>query len=232
VITAVGMGEYNTMNRLGPRGEIQFLAGSADAPAEVVLAPAARVVGRVTTRFPSIKVGGLKVAMQGSHGHHGIWAETKTDAEGRFEFTGLAEGTANIFLTDHPNDGPWTYRAAADTGLRPGRTAEVVIELIRGVQVEGKVVDARNANPVAGVGVGVYGPMRPTSGAAIIRAETDKDGRYRFRLPPGQTNFYICGPFPAEYGQQTDGGQTVAIPEGERDFTVPAIKIRADPLKP
>ena len=72
------------------------------------------------TRFRSIKVDGLKVGMQGSHGQHGIWAETKTDAEGRFEFTGLAEGTANIFLTDHPNDGPWTYRAAADTRLAAG----------------------------------------------------------------------------------------------------------------
>ena len=50
--------------------------------------------------------------------------------------------------------------------------------------------------------------------------------------PPFKPNFYICGPFPAEYGQQPDGGQTVAIPKGKRDFTVPAIKIRADPLKP
>jgi hypothetical protein len=237
VVTAAGMGEYNTMNRLGPNLEFQLLAGSAAAPAEVVLAPAARVIGRVMTRFRSIKVDGLKVAMQGSHGHLGIWGETKTDAEGRFEFTGLVEGTANIFLMDHPNDGLWTYRAAADTGLRPGRTAEVVIELIRGVQVEGKVVDARNGNPVAGVGVGVYGPMRPRSGAAIISAKTDKDGRYRFRLPPGQTYFYICGPVPAEYGQQPDGGHTVEIPAGTRDFTVPAIEVRPrrrshEPIEP
>jgi hypothetical protein len=106
--------------------------------------------------------------MQGSHGHHGIWAETKTDAEGRFEFTGLSKGTANIFLTDHSNDGPRTYRAVAGTALLPGRSAEVAIEPIRGVQVEGKVVDARSGNPVPEVGVGVYGPMRPRSGAAII----------------------------------------------------------------
>ena len=99
------------------------------------------------TRFSSVKVRGLHVAIQGSHGSHGIWAETRTDAEGRLEFTGLGEGTANIFLTDHPNDGPWTYRAAADTELRPGQTAEVAIELIRGVQVEGKVVDAGTAIP-------------------------------------------------------------------------------------
>jgi hypothetical protein len=231
VITAVGMGEYNTMNRLGPRGEIQFLAGSADAPAEVVLAPAARVVGRVITRFPSIKVGGLKVAMQGSHGHHGIWAQTKTDAEGRFDFNGLSKGTANIFLMDHPNDGPWTYQAAADTALWPGRTTEVTIELIRGAQVEGSVIDARNGNPVAGVAVGVYGPMRPRSGAAIISAKTDNEGRYRFRLPPGQTTFYICGPVPNGYDGGLNGGHTFDVPAGTRDFTVPAIEIRPSSLE-
>jgi hypothetical protein len=232
VVTAAGMGEYNTMNWLGPNGELKLLAGSADAPAEVVLAPGSRVVGRVITRFPSTKVGGLRVAMQGSHGHHGIWAETKTDAEGRFEFTGLSKGTANIFLTDHSNDGPWTYRAVADTALLPGRTAEVAIELIRGVQVEGKVVDARSGNPVPEVGVGVYGPMRPRSGAAIISAKTDNDGRYRFRLPPGQTHFYVCGPVPAEYGRQPDGGHAVEIPAGAPEFTVPAIEIRPSSPEP
>ena len=170
--------------------------------------------------------------MQGSRASHGIWAETKTDDEGQFEFGGLPEGTANIFLRNHPNDGPWTYRAAADTELRPGQRAVVTIELIRGVQVEGTVVDARNGNPVAEVGVGVYGPIRPRSGAAIVSAKTDTDGRYRFRLPPGQTEFYICGPLPAEYGRRVGGWQTVAIPEGERDFTVPAIKIRAESLEP
>jgi hypothetical protein len=232
VVAAADMGEYNTMNRLGPGGEIKFLAGSADAPAEVVLAPAARVVGRVMTRFPSIKVDGLKVAIQGSHGHYGIWAEAKTDTVDRFEFTGLAEGTANVFLPDHPSDGPWTYRAAADTSLRPGRTAEVVIELIRGVQVEGRVVDARDGTPVPEVGVGVYGPMRPRSGPAIISAKTDHDGRYRFRLPPGQTTFYICGPVPAGYGSQLNGGHTVEVPAGTREFTVPAIEIRPSSLEP
>jgi hypothetical protein len=225
-VTALGMGEYSTVNRVGPKGETEFLAGSSDAPAEVVLTPEARVVGRVMTRFSSIKVVGLKVAMQGSHGHHGIWAETRTDPEGRFEFTGLPEGTANIFLMDHPNDGPWTYRAAADTALRSGGTAEVVIELIRGVQVEGRVVDARNGNPVPEVGVGVYGPMRPRSGPAIISAKTDHAGRYRFRLPPGQTIFYICGPVPAEYGREPEGGHSVNIPTASREFTVPDIEIR------
>jgi protocatechuate 3,4-dioxygenase beta subunit len=232
VVTAAGMGEYNTMNRRGPNGQFEGLVGTAKSPAEVVLAPEASVVGRIVTRFSSVKVGGLKVAMQGTRYSRGIWAVTRTDAEGRFEFTGLGEGKANIFLEDHPNDGPLTYRAAADTELRPGRTAQVEIKLIRGVQVEGKVVDARNGNPVAEVGIGVYGPMRPRSGAAIVSAKTDSDGRYRFRLPPGQTHFYICGPAPAEYGRRLGQGHTVEIPAEEREFTVPDIKIGPESPKP
>jgi hypothetical protein len=233
VINAAGMGEYNTMNQPAPNGEFEYLAGTANNPAVVVLAPAARVVGRVMSRFRSVKTAGLSVALQGCQGSHGIWAETKTDAQGGFEFKGLAEGTANIFLKDQPNDGLWTYRAAADTKLRPGKAAEVTIELIRGVQVEGKVVDARNGKPVAEVGIGVYGPMRPRSGAAIASASTDNEGRYRFRLPPGQTYFYICGPVPAAYGPRpTPGGHTVQIPDGAHDFTVPSIEILPRSLQP
>ena len=101
-------------------------------------------------------MGGLTVSMQGSHESHGIWAETKTDDEGRFEFDGLPEGTANIFLSNYLIDERWTYRAAADTVLTPGQRTDVTIELIRGVQVEGNVIDAANGKPLAGVEVGVF----------------------------------------------------------------------------
>lgn len=237
VVTAAGMGEYSTMNRLRPERTAPdrppaYLVGTADAPAQVVLAPAARVVGRIVSRFSSVKVAGLKVAMQGVHGSDGIWREAQSDAVGRFEFIGLDEGKANIFLMDHPNDGPWTYRAAADTELRPGRTTEVEIELIRGVAVEGKVVDGGTGEPLAGVGVGLYGPMRPRSGAAIVSETTDKEGRYRFRLPPGETRFYVCGPVPAGYGRAPVGGHNIVIPADARVFTVPKIEIRkAEPAR-
>ncbi|MHB1561067.1 MAG: carboxypeptidase regulatory-like domain-containing protein, partial [Isosphaeraceae bacterium] len=131
-----------------------------------------------------------------------------------------------IFLMDHPNDGPWTYRAAADVVLKAGQTTAVTIELIRGVLVEGQVVDARSGRPVAEVGVGLYGPIRPRSGAAILGTTTDDDGRFRFRLPPGETFFYLTGPAPARYSGFPEGDQTVTIPEDAREFTVPAIQIR------
>ncbi len=225
VITAPGMGEYQTMNRKRLDGGFGH-QGTAESPAEIVMAPAARVVGRVETRLVGVKVGGLKVGMQGSRDSGGIERAGRTDAEGRFTFDGLDEGTANIFLVDHPNDGPWTYRAAVDVVLKTGQTTEVTIDLIRGVQVEGQVVDAGSGRPVAEVGVGLYGPIRPRSGVAILGTTTDDDGRFRFRLPPGETFFYLTGPAPAKYGGFPKGDQTVTIPVDVREFTVPAIQIR------
>ena len=109
--------------------------------------------------------------------------------------------------------------------LKSGQTTEVTIELIRGVQVEGQVVDAETGKPLAGVDVGVYGPIRPRSGAAIVSTVTDREGWYRFRLPPGETYFYPRGPYPPGYPRH-QGGRTVNIPADAREFQVPKIEIR------
>jgi hypothetical protein len=228
VVTAAGMGEFNSGNRTGPDGQMELLSGTAAQPAIVVLAPGARVAGRIVTRIRGIKVSGLKVAMQGSQHSHAIWAEAETDAAGRFEFTGVAEGTANVFLKDDKSDGLWTYRAAADIALRPGQATDVTIELIRGVRVEGRVTDGRDGIPVAGLGIGMYGPMRPRSGAAIVVAKTDKDGWYRFRLPPGPTYLYAYGPLPAEFGQRVLPGRNIDIPLEVQEFTVPTMQVQPE----
>ncbi len=225
VVTAAGMGEYQTRNRKRLDGGFGQ-KGTQEAPAEIVMAPAARVAGRVVTGIAGLQVEGLKVAMQGT-GAMGIWHETRTDVEGRFAFDGLDEGTANIFLVDHPSDGPWTYRAAGDIALKPAETAEVQIELIRGVQVEGQVVRGESGRPVAGLSVGLYGPIRPSSGSVILIARTDENGRYRFRLPPGEAFFYVFNEIPDVDGQEVMGGQgvsqTATIPGDAREFTVPRI---------
>ena len=115
----------------------------------------------------------------------------RTDSEGRFEMRGLPEGGGNLFPMDHPSDGPWAYRAIDNLALHPGKTSEVTIELIEGVLVEGKVAEATTGKPIVGVGVGMYGPARPRSGAAILSATTNDQGKYQFRLPAGETYFYI-----------------------------------------
>ena len=78
-----------------------------------------------------------------------------------------------------------------------------------------------------GVMLGVYGPFRPRSGAATRSATTDVKGRFHYRLPPGETYFYVMGQGSTFITLPNNGSsQTVNIPEGTF-FEVPPIKVEA-----
>ena len=64
-MTATGIGEYEKsilVPTVGGNGQ----RGTAEAPAEIVLKPLTRVVGRVVTRLPGVKVDGLHLVMYGA----------------------------------------------------------------------------------------------------------------------------------------------------------------------
>jgi hypothetical protein len=218
-VSANGMGELSS--EVPGDYEAGYISGTAARPARLTMEPEARIKGRVVTELPGVGVAGLKVALQSTNDSARFWRTTRTDAAGRFELRGLPEGGGNIFLVDHPNDGPWTYRAINNLALHPGKTAEVTIELIEGALVEGMVVDAATGDPVPGVFIGMYGPARPDSGPAITSMKTDEKGRYRFRLPPGKTRLYTSGGLPRSYA-----GQIVVIPADVKIFTAPALKVK------
>jgi hypothetical protein len=188
--------------------------------------PEAKVRGRVVTKLPGVTISGLTIGLHSTNDSIQIWRQSQTDAEGRFEMRGLPAGKGNIFLFDHPSDGPWAYRAVDSLPLQPGETVEVTLELIEGVLVEGKAIDAGTGDPVVGLSVGMYGAARPRSGAAILSAKTDDMGRYRFRLPPGKTHLYVAT---AEYVASVDQagmGPDVTIPADTKTFTAPTFKVR------
>ena len=231
LVTAKGMADLRTRYPVEPLPLLEgYLTGTPDAPAKIAMTPGARVRGRVTTKLGGVTLSGLKVFLQPSGQtpvfHH---AEAMTDASGRFEMDGLVEGTGNIFLRDHPGAGPWTYHAVKDAELRPGEITNVEIELIEGVLVEGKVIDLDTDRPLGGTHVFLHGPIRPRSGAAVIGDPTDENGRYRFRLPPGECYLYVGGPPPGYDRLPGDGSsQTVEIPAGPRKvpLAVPPIPLR------
>src|SRR5262249_32552639 len=202
--------------------EAGYITGTEAAPARLTMDPEARVTGQIVTKLRGVSVAGLKVGLQSTDDSTQFWRDPRTDAEGRFEMRGLPEGGGNLFAIDHPIDGPWTYRAIDNLALHPGKRNEVTIELIEGVLVEGKVVEAGTEKPIAGESIGMYGPARPRSGAAILSAITDSDGRYRFRLPPGETYLYLNG---RTSGQ--GGSLSVVIPADARTFAVPVIAVQA-----
>jgi hypothetical protein len=209
----------------GPAMDQQgFVTAEAGTVTRLVAFPAARVQGRVVTKLPGVSVAGLKVWYQPSRPrqdqspyYSNPGGTTRTDATGRFRFDGLREGTVNICVSENETDLPWTYRAAQDVELKSGWTKAAIIELIRGVEVEGTVLSRATGEPISGAQLGVYGPFRPRSGAATLGATTDAHGKFRYRLPPGETYFYVMGNSPGH------ADRTVVIPENVDRFEVPPI---------
>ncbi len=215
-----------TMDDLG------FVTAAPGEVTELVAVPAARIAGRVVTELPGVGVSGLTASFQESR-PRGVsgWSmnfdrNVRTDDDGRFTFDGLSEGTVNVFVQGDGENKTWTYRAAKDVTLTPGATAEVTLDLIRGVEVEGTVVARGTGTPVEGADVGVYGPFRPRTSAMTTGAKTDARGRYRYRLPSGETYFYAMGPPKGFTRLPNDGSsRTVTIPDGVPSYEVPPIEI-------
>ena len=156
VTTADGRHHRVKTSRAGnePNGGMMEEMGFVPMPGgktnSLVIYPAARIQGRVITKLPGVSVSGLKVMYQSSRprqdrpSHDSNFGETViTDAEGRFVFDDLNEGTINVFVMEPDENVAWTFRAAQDVELKSGWTKAVKIELIAGVDVEGTVVTQR-----------------------------------------------------------------------------------------
>ena len=126
-----------------------FASRAEDGPAILTLIPAARIAGRVVSKLPGVSLAGLRAFVQNtfpSRRHQEKDAAIEPD--GRFTIDGLDEGPVNISLWGRGSDEPWTYHPAYNVRLRAGAAAEVTIELIRGVEVEGRVFVQGTKQPV------------------------------------------------------------------------------------
>ncbi|WP_246196622.1 M56 family metallopeptidase [Aquisphaera giovannonii] len=210
--------------------------GFVDSPpgsrTKLVAVPSARITGRVVSKLPRVGVAGLVITQGVCHFPERppsplqFADEVRTDAEGRFVLDGLDEGAVNVYVHGAGENETWTYRAAKEVRLTPGSTSEVKLELIRGVEVEGMVVEQGTGRPIDKVEVGVIGPHRPRSGSAVMSATTDGRGRYRYRQPAGETYLYVMG-HPDGYDSLPDGRstRTLVVPEGAPQFKAPSIEL-------
>jgi hypothetical protein len=197
-----------------------------------------RITGRVWTRLPGVDVGGLRVQLvkRDAHDARGPLLgldPAVTDTSGRFEVKGAlpatSEGKAELYLHSPPAGDRWTYRPAVVT-LRSGRpVGGVELELVEGVEVEGRCVDVDTGDPIPSVRVAVIGPSRLSFlGSLAPMRNTDRRGYFRVRLDPGEIEL-IAFELPLAYAKTYPKGfrQTALVPSGDRSFSLPPLQLRS-----
>ncbi|MCG3135509.1 MAG: hypothetical protein HMLKMBBP_03168 [Planctomycetes bacterium] len=121
-----------------------------------------------TVKGPDGPVSGAKVSVTVGSVTGGYMSAktTTTDHEGRFEMTGLADGTAiilpvksGLYLPGYPMEGPWQalqngLEASWLVPVEPGKHATAEVAMARGVRVTGKVEGTDG--PLEGVRVSVF----------------------------------------------------------------------------
>ena len=162
---------------------------SASESAKIVLVPGAAVHGRVLDVDGKPFVG-ARVFAQGTGAERG-YAEDKTAADGTYTLESLALGSYNV-LVEVPEDAPYLVPAAADVALTAPATLELpALQATPGIVIKGVARDAATGKPMTDVQIGVYGPHRPESGAAMTpSSKTGADGRFALRVLPGKNKFY------------------------------------------
>jgi hypothetical protein len=193
----------------------QHFAKPDARPVEMVLAPEARLNGRVVSRVPGAKLEGLWVWLD----TFSIAQHAETNAQGQFSLRGLPEGIYRILLDEGYSGSDWVARSAPAVQLRAANTSEVEIELFKVIVVKGTVVDHETGKPMAGIQVIAESEARPRPWR--FTADTDKEGRYRLRLPPGEANFIVLRPKGLKVPPGHEGSQKAVVPEGVENFAGP-----------
>lgn len=200
---------------LSYRDRFEVRAAPASETPTIKLRMGAIATGQVT--FNGLPVQGVKVFAQATQA--GGYGAAITDAQGGFRMSQLQAGTYNVALDlEGKGADEYTARALTLTVVEGEEKKDLVLKLEKGAFVTGKVLRP-NGKPAVGVPVGVYGPARPRSGAAVQAALTDADGMYRLRVPAGEQFVYVQ--------LEGDGMRTLTVKEGETaqaDF-----KLKMDP---
>ncbi|HEX8833332.1 MAG TPA: carboxypeptidase regulatory-like domain-containing protein, partial [Abditibacteriaceae bacterium] len=169
--------------------ELSLNPGSVAPP--LIARPGANLTGRAVDEAGR-PVAGIRISAQGQNGSYG-WAESTTDADGRYKLTGLGSGAYNV-TPDQKEDSALTAAAIEGAKAREGHTVALAdLVLTPGALIQGTVVDDESGEPIPGIHIGAHGPHRPRSSAAVDVAYTGADGKYSMRVPPGKNFPYVMG---------------------------------------
>lgn len=156
----------------------------------VDLEPGGTVLGRVVYEKTGEPGAGVVVQAQGARHPDPMrgWMSTRADDEGRFRLDCLPPGPFNIWA----RKAGWTVVALDSFDVGTGENRAPDLTMVRGGWIEGEVLDADTGKPMSEASVGMYGPARPRSGAAIESVRVASDGTFRIRAAPGRHYVYLC----------------------------------------
>jgi thiol-disulfide isomerase/thioredoxin len=160
-----------------------------DEPIRLAVAREGVLAGRV--ELPDGKpAAGMKVAARLSSIQRGIFFlstfEAVTDEQGRFALHALPP-TPFVLSVEDPSH-QWITRPRERLSVPTGETKEVAVSMETGVDVSGRVFDP-DGKPVEAAFISALADTQEGPGLADDR--TDRNGRYRLRLPSGRAKLYF-----------------------------------------
>ena len=106
----------------------------------------------------------------------------------------LVWAAANLTISFYQEkEAPYVFAARESSRTRVGETLELgETRAQAGFEIGGTVRDT-TGQPIGGAQIGVYGPRRPASSAAVDSATSDKDGKWKLRTLAGPNKIYLMG---------------------------------------
>ena len=161
--------------------------------------------------------------------------DSLTDKDGRFVLAGLQKGKYNVFVD--AGDG-WVAPAIESFDATRRKTQVDTIHLVKGAVIKGQLVDSKTGKIVAvgnrKVRIGMHGPSRPRSGAAIDSALVMPDGTFEIRVVPGKNVLYLTteGGFKSEGPFQLTPSQAGYLIEADEAEEVVSLDFEVSPSLP
>ncbi len=182
-------------------------AHKAENMVVIKLHRASTIEGTVTVNGKPIANCKIMAQSQSQSTHSG-WGEAVSGPDGHYRIERLRLGSYNLFID---GVGDLVGRAQEGIAVKEGeKRSGVQVELEKGAFIEGKVTDL-SGRPVAQTYVGVYGPARPESSAAVQSALTDGSGHYKLAVPAGAQDVYPMDGIQDHRDVEVAAGETAVV---------------------
>jgi 5-hydroxyisourate hydrolase-like protein (transthyretin family) len=187
--------------------------------AQIALHRGARIRGRLLG-LDGKPLSGIKVNAQATHTSASPmgYGESTTGKDGTFDLDGLEAGTYNVMFQTE-DDAPYVVAAHEEVQAQVGPPVQLPdSRAASGVLIGGKITERGTGKGIAGAQIGVYGPLNPSSSAAVALAKpSDENGMWSKRTLPGESKVYLYGT-PQEFVREQGEQNLTIAPSGERDL--------------